>query len=97
MTRAEAIELVETAFEMWEHEWDTGDDWSKEHEARDMAVEALKSDPRIVRCKDCEWFRKEYGFNCIEFTVCGISPTHHPIRGEEDFCSKAKRRSDETD
>lgn len=50
--------------------------------------------PEIVRCKDCEWFRKEYGWNCIEYTVCGISPTHHPIRREDDFCSYAERRTD---
>ena len=51
----------------------------------------------IIRCKDCKWFRKEYGWNCIEYTVCGISPTHHPIRREEDFCSFAERRTDEAD
>lgn len=50
--------------------------------------------PEIIRCKDCEWFRKECGWNCIEYTVCGISPTHHPIRREEDFCSKAERREE---
>lgn len=48
----------------------------------------------IIRCKDCEWFRKEYGWNCIEYTVCGISPMHHPIRREEDFCSMAERREE---
>lgn len=48
----------------------------------------------LIRCKDCEWFRKEYGWNCIEYTVCGVSPTHHPIRREEDFCSMAERRTD---
>ena len=50
--------------------------------------------PEVIRCKDCEWFRKEYGWNCIEYTVCGVSPTHHPIRAEEDFCSHAERRTD---
>ena len=51
--------------------------------------------PEIIRCKDCEWFRKEYGWNCIEYTVCGISPMHHPIRKEDDYCSRAERRTDE--
>ena len=46
--------------------------------------------PEVIRCKECEWFRKEYGWNCIEYTVCGVSPTHHPIRREDDFCSYAE-------
>lgn len=46
----------------------------------------------VIRCKECEWFRKEYGWNCIEYTVCGVSPTHHPIRREDDFCSYAERK-----
>lgn len=59
-------------------------------------IEALPSaQPEIVRCKDCKWFMKEYGWDCIEFTICGVSPTHHPIRREEDFCSRAERRTDE--
>lgn len=48
--------------------------------------------PEVIRCKDCKWFITEYGWNCIEFAVCGMSPTYHPIRKEEDFCSKAERR-----
>ena len=51
--------------------------------------------PEIVRCKDCKWFMKEYGWNCIGYTICGVSPIHHPIRREEDFCSRAERRIDE--
>ena len=50
--------------------------------------------PEIIRCKDCKWFKKDYGWNCIEYTVCGVSPMHHPIRREEDFCSYAERRQD---
>lgn len=57
--------------------------------------ELPSAEPEIIRCKDCKWFRKEYGWNCIEYTVCGVSPTHHPIRTEEDFCSHAERRTDE--
>lgn len=50
-------------------------------------------EPELIRCNECKWFRKEYGWNCIEYTVCGISPTYHPIRREEDFCSYAERES----
>ena len=60
----------------------------------DHVSEMPSAQPEIVRCKDCEWFRKEYGWNCIEYTVCGVSPTHHPIRKEEDFCSYAERREE---
>lgn len=56
------------------------------------AINSLPSaQPEIIRCKDCKWFIKEYGWNCIVYTVCGISPTHHPIRREEDFCSRAEQ------
>lgn len=41
MTREEAIEMVRAAFDVWESEFDTGNDWSKEHMARDMAIKAL--------------------------------------------------------
>lgn len=49
---------------------------------------------KVVRCKDCKWFKKEPGWNCTEYTICGISPTYHPIRREEDFCSRAERRTE---
>ena len=45
MSREEAIGLVEDAFAMWENEFDTGQDWSREHNARDMAVKALEQEP----------------------------------------------------
>ena len=38
----EAIELTTSAFSAWEGECETGDDWSKEHEARDLAINALR-------------------------------------------------------
>jgi hypothetical protein len=43
MTNKEAAALVADVFEQLEHERSTGDDWNEEHEARDMAVEALLS------------------------------------------------------
>lgn len=42
MTREEATDLVESAFDAWEYNYDTGDDWSKEHTALDMAIKALE-------------------------------------------------------
>ena len=46
----------------------------------------------IIRCKDCRWYKKERGWNGIEYTVCKLS---RPIRKEDDFCSRAERRTDE--
>ena len=43
MTNEEAAVLVADTFEQLEYERSTGDDWSEEHEARDMAVRALLS------------------------------------------------------
>jgi hypothetical protein len=45
MTREEAIDMVRKAFAGWEDEFDTGEDWSKEHNARDMAIKALEQEP----------------------------------------------------
>ena len=45
MTREEAIESVKSAFDAWEYQYDTGDDWSREHEARNMAIKALNQEP----------------------------------------------------
>lgn len=46
MTREEAIAIVKSAFSAWESEFRTpNDDWSEEHEALDMAIEALQNPP----------------------------------------------------
>ena len=41
MTNIEAIEIIKTAFEVWENEFYDGKDWEEEHKARDMAISAL--------------------------------------------------------
>ena len=48
MTREEIIEMVKTAFDVWENEYDTGNDWSKEHKARDIVIKALEHPERNV-------------------------------------------------
>lgn len=64
MTKEEAIQLVENAFNCWESEFKTiDDDWSYEHEARDMAIEALKRDDPKVE------FQKHFEAS----TICGYS------------------------
>ena len=62
MKAKEAIQQVENAFDAWESEWKvSGDDWSYEHEARDMAIEALKRDDPEV----------EFQKRLEHTTVCG--------------------------
>lgn len=49
MTKKEkAIEMIRVAFDVWEEEYGMYDDWSEEHEARDMAIKALEQEP----CED---------------------------------------------
>ena len=50
MTREEAIEIVKSAFSAWESEFRVpNDDWSEEHEALDMAIEALKREDTMLK------------------------------------------------
>jgi hypothetical protein len=52
MTNQEAAEIVKNAFQMWESEYGmTGEDWSDEHKACEMAVNALES--QTVEDIDC--------------------------------------------
>ena len=58
MTREEAIEIVKSAFSAWESEFRVpNDDWSEEHEALDMAIEALEREQQrqedIYECQYC--------------------------------------------
>lgn len=51
LTKEQVKEMVDTAFGAWESEYDIGDDWSKQHEARDIALEALEQ----MFCKNEEY------------------------------------------
>ena len=73
MTLEEAIELTKTAFDMWEREWDCGEDWSDVHEARDMAIKALQDRPTARRiydneCSACHYKVTAYDNYC---SMCG--------------------------
>lgn len=71
MTNKEAITLVKDAFSIWESEYDTGNDWSEEHEACDMAIKALEQTDKI---EDSNFSTEQYeadlrgaydcGYNC---------------------------------
>lgn len=61
MTPKEAAKLTEYAFDAWEDEYGVGDDWSDEHKARDMAIEALVT--MKVICDAVEGFKKKTSEN----------------------------------
>lgn len=61
MTPKEAAKLTEYAFDVWEDEYGVGDDWSDEHKARDMAIEALTM--MKVICDAVEGFKKKASEN----------------------------------
>ena len=71
-----------------------------------MAITALElfgnsekltsAQPEIIRCKDCKWYgradkRRFYrGTDCLNHRIDTIVP-------DKDYCSRAERRTDETD
>ena len=81
MKVTKAIELVKDAFDAWEWEFGTGNDWSKEHEARDMAVKALE----IVHCGECRF---------VESNNCPMYRAHFGYT-DNDFCSIGKPKEQE--
>ena len=97
ISRQEAIEAVETKIKKW-----NAVDGEGYHvglglrytDVIDTLTELPSTQPEVIRCKDCEYFRKDYGWNCIEYTVCAISPIHKVIRKPDDYCSRAERRTD---
>ena len=44
MTKEKAIEIIKTAFDVWENEFYDGKDWEEEHKALDMAISALSEE-----------------------------------------------------
>ena len=89
MTREEVIEIVKSAFSAWESEFRVpNDDWSEEHEALDMVIEALKADTvEVVRCKDCRHANEchksvQYTRNELNAVAIGYSPIEWCSRGE---------------
>ena len=48
------------------------------------------SQPKIVRCKDCKWFKLSDDTTFL-FHVCG---KFSGVKGEYDFCSRGERREE---
>ena len=59
--------------------------------------ESMKENTELIRCKDCKYYRI---YKNTDWTVelCGRIRTTmaDPVK-EDDYCSKAERRTDETD
>ena len=67
-------------------------------EALDMAIEALKAQPEIVRCKDCKYYgRILYSGTQFEYGECfGHEESDYTFEVKpDDFCSRAERRTDD--
>ena len=91
MTTEEAISLVRKAFDTWEN-WESdvngGDDWSEEHKARDMAIDALEQEPfkgayiQVVKERDIAIEQlRELGYSLGE-KIRPYEKEQEPIIGE---------------
>ena len=83
ISRAEAIDVMLMAID---------DDWEPDY-ATDRMNELPSTQPEIIRCKDCKYWR--------EYKYANGKPKYLPYCGfndiyfrEDDFCSRAKRRED---
>lgn len=85
VTYEEAVDLTQSAYGAWEGEYETGDDWSKMHEARDLAVNALRKqipelpniwgdgfadDKPVYDSWDCPYCGKTYELECEHYDYC---------------------------
>lgn len=95
MTKDQAIEIVKETFkncEFYEFEFGYNDNWSEEHEARDMAIEALKRDDPEMEFK--KRFEKTTfcGYSAEKLLMFADACKRNNITEEElhDFCLNAE-------
>ena len=54
--------------------------------------------PEIIRCKDCKHWREGTAFSyCDKLHGMGVLDALDYMTAEDDYCSMAERRTDETD
>ena len=58
-------------------------------DAMEKVIKLPSAQPEIIRCKDCVYYRWE-----IDMCDYPYSTAHNVVH-EYDYCSKAKRRTDE--
>lgn len=93
-TIEKAIELVRDAFSAWKEEYYcSGEDWTEENEARDLAIDALKKqDPMIP---DVWGDGYADGEPVIDMWNCPSCGTTYEIEGEQhDYCPNCGQKID---
>ena len=58
---------------------------------RDRIEQLPPTEPQIIRCKDCEYYIVHRKNGVVP--VCGLL-RGSPIRNDDDFCSRAERRTE---
>ena len=64
-----------------------------------LNIDAVNAQPtadvvKVVRCRDCKWYKSIYSWNCKEHKVCVRDP-YEPPREPNDYCSYGERKEDE--
>lgn len=77
-------------------EWGTPDErWVPEHEIGAMLDYFPAADvAEVVRCKDCMFWRRDR-ISCEGYAMCKTGEGGIRFRRENDYCSVARRRTDE--
>lgn len=75
------------------------EDWYKRQSVWNVAISELPSaQPDIIRCKDCKHWREGNAFSyCDKLHGMGVLDALDYMTAEDDYCSMAERRNDETD
>ncbi len=46
---------------------------------------------KLVRCKDCRWYKTNYMWNGTEVKICA-KEAYEPRRNADDYCSYGERK-----
>ena len=99
ISRQAAVELIHTLYpsapimrrnrERWEERY-------KPYIEAEKALEQLPSaEPKIIRCKDCKYYKQSEWL--LPHMCCHYLIGSTVIRKSDDFCSRAERRTDGVD
>lgn len=94
MKRGKAIEIVKSAFSAWESEFRVpNDDWSEEHEALDMAIEALQStmsQERVNHESTNDLISRADVIDALCNAQCELDVPHYPQCDQIKWCDEVK-------
>lgn len=58
----------------------------------------LSAQPEIIYCRDCKHWREGTAFSyCVKLYSMGVRTLYDYMKTEDEYCSMAERRNDETD